>query len=244
MSKYKMPRMTRMGRRRAALRNKWGAKKRRAFRKKIGLKHGLIRVNRKVQELSTRGTGILGGLTTTSNNGLFLGTPVAAPGGSGLYDVPFSVLGRLDELSAYTEFTNLFDQYRIDSVKVQVQTWNASNAPATPLPYVQYLTDKDDAALPSISLMREKMGVKTKYFSANRPAITMGFRPRVASEVFSNGVSTGYGVGRPMFVNSTYPSVEHYGLKGVIRNLYIPAQAGVSQLTWDITYYLTLKDVQ
>lgn len=220
----------------------------RKMKRLIAPKNGGTFIVRKVQELiSSVPTNIAGGYSiSTSNNSIILGTPVATPAiALQTYDVPFTVKFRLDELTAYTELTSLFDRYKIVSAMVKC---NFANYPADtriPLPYIDYITDYDDASLPTVAGMREKMGVKSKYFSASRPRVTMGVRPRVAQEVFNNGVTTSYSVPRGgTWINAQYPGVEHYSIKGVIRQLYLPNVSGSSPMTWDISYGVALKDVQ
>jgi len=221
----------------------------RKMKRLVAPKNGGTFLVRKVQELiSSVPSTVSPGLYTinTSNNSVTLGTPVATPAiALNTYDVPFTVKFRLDELTAYTELTQLFDRYKIVSAMVKC---NFANYPADnriTLPYIDYVTDYDDASLPTVSGMREKMGVKSKSFSASRPRITMGVRPRVAQEVFNNGVTTSYAVPRGgTWINAQYPGVEHYSIKGVIRNLYLPATQGAQPITWDISYGVALKDIQ
>lgn len=210
-------------------------------------KHGGMFVVRKVKELMTLNTtGVLGGYSVSSaNNTLSLGTPQAAPGGSSIYDCPFTLTFRLDELENYTELTALFDQFKIVSAKIKVQsTFFASTQTSTPVPFIDYIQDYDDNTMPSISLMRQKMGVKTKYFGS-KSNVTMGVRPKPAQMLYNGALATGYAVpGRSVWINTSNSDVPHYSIKGVIRNLYLPASANVSPLTWDVSIGVALKDVQ
>lgn len=233
-------------RRKAYKRTKYGAAKIRKYRK-MGAKTGFMRVTRMAKEIVSTGSGLIGSYTITgTQNCIALGTPVSIPGTNGLYNVPFAITARLDDVLNVSELTALFDQYKINGLTVKVQGWNASGAPGTPLPYFQFAVDHDSNNVPtSLSLFRERMGIKTRYLSANRPAVTMSFKPRVAPEVYSTAGGIGYAVPtRSMWINTLNTNVEHYCATGYIRNLYIPAQAGVSDLTWDVKFSLSFKDVQ
>lgn len=177
---------------------------------------------------------------------LQLGAVTASPAGGNIYDVPFALQFRMGDLVNSTELQNVFDKYKITSAKIKVQTTlNIAQQNTVPLPFIDYVSDKDDWTPLSVSDFREKMGVKTKYFSGNRPAITMGVKPVPAAEVYNSITFTGYAVpGRAPFINMAYPDVPHYGIKGVIRNLYLPANVGEASLTWDVSLGLALKDVQ
>lgn len=211
-----------------------------------GPNNGGMFVVRKVKQLYTSNSlGTLGGYTVSSaNNSVALGTPQAVPNMTSVYDVPFTVTFRLDELEQYTDFTGLFDQYKIVSCKVKVQsTFFASTQTSTPVPFIDYIQDHDDNTMPSLSLMRQKMGVTTKYFGS-RSNVTMGVRPKLATQVY-DGLTTAYAVpGKNPWLNASHPSVPHYGIKGILRNVFLPATVNTSPLTWDISYGVALKDIQ
>lgn len=240
--------MPRYVRRRGPMRRRKAPKVRRAryARRRVAPKGGTF-VVRKVKQLYTSNSlGTLGGYTVSSaNNSLALGTPQAVPNMTNVYDVPFTIQFRLDELEQYTEFTSLFDSYKIVSCKVKVQsTFFSSTQTATPVPFIDYIQDHDDNTMPSLSLMRQKMGVKTKYFGS-RSNITMGVRPKCATQVY-DGLTTAYAVPGPAgtWLNASHPSVPHYAIKGIVRNVFLPATVNTSPLTWDISYGVALKDIQ
>lgn len=220
---------------------------RRRALKRTAPKTGGMFVVRKVKELMTLNTlGTLGGYSVSSaNNSITLGTPQVAPGGTSVYDCPFTIQFRLDELENYTELTALFDQYKIVSCKIKVQsTFFSSTQTSTPVPFIDYIQDHDDSTMPSISLMRQKMGVKTKYFGS-RSNVSLGVRPK-AAQLLYNGLTSGYAIPNRngTWINASNPDVPHYSIKGIIRNVYLPAVANSSPLTWDISYGVALKDVQ
>lgn len=210
--------------------------------------HGNMFVVRKVQELQTVGNGTLGQYivpsSLSSQQSINLGTPIASSALANVFDVPFVLTFRLSELENFTELTSLFDMYKIVSCKVKVQsTFFSSTQTTTPVPFIDYIQDYDDNTMPSLSLMRQKMGTKSKYFGA-KSHITMGVRPKPAQIVY-NGTANGYATpARAVWINTTNNDVPHYAIKGVIRNLYLPASANQSPLTWDISYGVALKDVQ
>jgi len=111
---------------------------------------------------------------------------------------------------------------------------------------LEYIVDQDDAVLPTLALMREKMGVKTKYFTPTRPAISIGLKPRFADQVFNNGITTAYAIApRAEYINSTYPGVEHYGIKGVLHNVQLAgAGSGGNLFDVDVTIKVVAKDFQ
>lgn len=225
--------------------------KRRAGRMaRAGGKHGGMFIVRKLPQFVTQNTlgaagsyAIPAGQTSTC---LTLGTITASPAGNNIYDVPFALQFRMGDLVSSTELQNVFDKYKITSAKVKVQTTlNTAQQNTVPIPFIDYVADKDDWTPLSTSDFREKMGVKTKYFSGSRPSITMGVKPVPAAEIYNSLTFTGYAVpGKAPFINMAYPDVPHYGIKGVIRNLYLPANLGEATLTWDVSLGVALRDVQ
>lgn len=225
--------------------------KRRAGRMaRAGGKLGGMFVVRKLPQFVTQNTlgvaGTYGIPTGQLTSCLTLGTVTASPAGGDIYDVPFALQFRMGDVVSSLDFQNVFDKYKITSAKVKVQTTlNTAQQNTVPIPFIDYVADKDDWSPSTPADFREKMGTKTKYFSGSRPAITMGVKPVPAAEIYNTLTFTGYAVpGRAPFINMAYPDVPHYGIKGVIRNLYLPAAIGEATLTWDVSLGLALKDVQ
>lgn len=222
--------------------------RRRVYR---GPRQGFLSIVRKLSQIQTYATGgTAGGIGKVDPTGtcLNLGTPVYINGTDNCWDVPFSMVFRLDQLMNATDITSISDQFKILSAFVKVHAnYNLTGAGlANAVPFIDYIQDHDDAIVPSLALMREKMGVKTKYFSTSKPYILMGVRPRCADTVFQNGTSaTGYSIPKSLWINTTYSGTEHYGIKGVIRNIYLPAGSSVgSLLNWDVSLKVLAKDFQ
>lgn len=212
---------------------------------------GLISLVRKTSQITTYSTpGAAGLINKNDPTGtcLSLGTPAYITGTDNCYDIPFSMVFRLDQLMNSTDITNLADQYKIVSAIVKLHAnWNlAGSSQTNAIPFVEYIQDHDDGAVPAISLIREKMGVKTKYFGTSRPFILMGVRPRFADTIFNNGLTSAYGVGsRKEWLNSQYPAVEHYAIKGVLHNVYLPGSGtGGTLFNWDVSLKVVAKDFQ
>lgn len=212
--------------------------------------HGGMFVVRKYPIVQFGSNGTQGGITTGENCSaltLDLGAPVATCFGSDLYDVPFGLRFNLSSVQDYTEFTQLFDAYKILSAKIKLQTTlTAGVQPITPVPFIDYIQDKDSGAAPNPTQFRQKMGTKTKYFSASKPAITMGVRPKVNPTVYgTNGsIILAYGA-RSYWLDCTSPDIDHFGLTGVIRNVYLPSgESNQSLFTLDISQAMLFKDVQ
>lgn len=249
-----MPRRNRRARRapRRRYARRYYPRRRGGLRRAYMNRQGHLKIARKTALIQTySNSAVAGTMVKVDPTGtcLSLGTPVLITGTTNCYDIPFSMLFRLDQLMNSTDITNIADQYRINSVKVSLHVNGVSNIylnnAGSTQPWVEYIQDHDDAVVPSIAQIREKMGVKTKYFSANKFKITMGVRPKIADTIFGSGVSSAYAVGGSPFINCSYPNAEHYGLKGVLHNVQLSGNANVSSLfDWDVTQYIIAKDLQ
>lgn len=214
-------------------------------------KSGFLSIIRKASQITTySAAGISGVMTKNDPTGtcLNLGTPVYITGTDNCYDIPFSLSFRLSQLMNSGDITTLADQYKIASALVKVHAnWNTGGSVQTSaIPWVEYTQDYDDATVPAISDLREKMGVKNKYFNASKPTILMGVRPRFADTIFNNGVTSAYGLGNKReWINSTYGGVEHYGIKGVLHNVQLPGSgSGGTLFNWDVSLKVYAKDFQ
>lgn len=217
------------------------------------VRKGGFNIARKTALIQTYGSTSIAGIMTTndpSGTCLTLGTPTLVTGSLSCYDIPFSMKFRLDQLMNSNDLTNIADQYMIKSVKVSVHANAVSMSfvgnSGAGQPWIEYIQDHDDATVPSIASIREKMAVRTKFFSGARASVTMGVRPRVADAVFGSGVSTAYAVNKKsQWINTAYPNAEHYGIKGVLHNVPLAGTSGVAPLfDWDVTQYVAVADLQ
>jgi len=208
---------------------------------------GMIRLVRKLPEIFIRNSGSLG---IPQNNDptatcIILGTPVADAVG-GTYSVPFSMTFRMDQIINHTDMTALCDSYKLSRVNVKLtyqQSVASVNTPSI-MPNFSYITDHDDNTPPTINSLREKMGCKTKTFGLNS-YVSFGVSPRVSDTIYNNGITSAYSVARPLWINSTYPGAEHYGIKGVLHQVNLASTATVNTaFKFDVTATIYGKDFQ
>lgn len=208
--------------------------------------NGFFTVVRKLPVITFQSSAVAGlyNLTDPTGTCLSLGTPTAAPGSSTTYDIPFSLKFSLNQLLSHTDITQIADQYKILSVMVKVSSgYQVATGLATQVPFIEYIQDYDDATVPNINIIRTKMGVRTKYFGPNTNVLFMGVRPKFAQEVFSSGITTGYGA-RKGWLDCNNDSVEHYGIKGIFHNVALPAISNNATFTLDISFNVAAKDLQ
>lgn len=122
----------------------------------------------------------------------------------------------LNQLPGYTDFTNLFDQYRILKIRVDfVPNLTGNTAPGQPTLYSIFhmATDPTDIGVPNNAndvLQYENRRTVQPYrpFSAT-------FRPSPSAQYFNTLTTSGYGPRPGAWIDSSSPGVQHYGVKYV-----------------------------
>jgi len=121
-------------------------------------------------------------------------------------------------VASHTEFTTLFDQYRIDKVEYtyapradSYDIGSAVNLPKYPQPRMAFVVDRDDAATP---LTQEALGQyeNCKIIPFTKP-VKITYKPNVAGAVFAAGLFNGYANQVAGWIDMSSPGVEHYGHK-------------------------------
>lgn len=209
---------------------------------------GYLKLVRRLPEMWVTNTGVANTpvVVDTTGSCLQLGAPVANQ--LGTYDIPFSLQFMLSQLLNNADIVNIADKYKIKSAYVRL-FFNSSNASVGSLysmPQVYHITDHDDSTPSTPAQVREKMGVKFKTFKNASSYIGLRVNPLPASNLYQTAVSSGYEVPRVSpWINTAYPSVPHYGIKGILSNVNLPinttAQVGFK---FDISLVLEAKDFQ
>ena len=175
---------------------------------------------------------------------------------------PLSFEFSLDQIYSYSEFTTLFDKYRLDKVDVYIQmitnpdaqlvtnvtagtNVNAATAYINSnnwYPKMWYINDHDDSATTTIAAIKERVGVKCCVLKPNVvKKITV--KPAVAVQIYRTATTTGYGPKWGQYIDMSNTNVPHYGLKTVIDPLGLDP-SGTFSFRYECKYYFTCKDVQ
>lgn len=159
--------------------------------------------------------------------------------GSTLLDTFSSIQFTLSQVPNVTEFTNLFDCYRINGVKVKLMPRANSAEIGTNQGMIKLFStiDYDDATVPTaITDLLQYETLKTT--SSNREH-TRYFKPKIAKTVFQTSLASGYSQGTG-WLDCDNTAVPHYGLKLALQQL----PAGAQSYDVQVTYYLAFKQVR
>jgi len=134
-------------------------------------------------------------------------------------DQGFAFPFALNQLPNATEFTNLFDRYRINKIDLTF-SWTLGDVRLTgavlhPIMYVYQ--DEDDASIPVTKLeVFERQAMQRFTFNEAKNSLTVSFRPRWIQN--RSGVSTNLApVGT--WIDMATPAVQHYGIKGWVDHM-------------------------
>jgi hypothetical protein len=126
-------------------------------------------------------------------------------------DSAWSFKFTLDSLDNYTEFTSLFDLYRIDKIVFRlIPLQNTVEAPATQkdVGLLYGAVDLDDYAGATVATLCQYPNMKIANFDEK---LTFAFKPKFAVAAYSGAFTSYANTGG--WIDMGSPSVEHYGLK-------------------------------
>lgn len=157
---------------------------------------------------------------------------------------------QLADIPSYAEFSSLFDRYRLNAVKVTFIigvniAYNGSGQ--NYLPRLHSVIDYDDNTnASSLDDLMQYQSYKLKQFTASKMKISRYIRPKTAGLMYKTGVTSGYSVTKPPWIDLTTGDVPHYGLKwafeiGGAFGSDPPTGTKISEYR---TYYFQVKDVR
>lgn len=154
----------------------------------------------------------------------------------------------LDTLPNYTEFTSLYDQYRIVACKVEFcplnafgPYWNGTTLVQQTVPNLFTCIDVDDAITPTASAMEQHESVKNHgAFSANSVGkFVRWVKPKAALDAYQTAGFTGFGTASSsQWFDCNSPSVQYYGIKWWLFNT---TGTPVYRYLVTTTYYMEFK---
>lgn len=121
----------------------------------------------------------------------------------------------LNALPAFTDFTNLYDQYRIDKVRLDFYPRATTNLLASVDSYNLFhmAVDHTDITVPTNELDIFQYD-NHRTVQPYKP-FSLTIKPAPASTYWSGTTASGYGPRAGAWIDSKSPGVQHYGMKGV-----------------------------
>lgn len=170
-------------------------------------------------------------------------------------------------LTNYTEFTALFDLYRIDSVDVLLipsflggslqENANPATGTFVPvtglaaygLPSIMHCVDYDDVAVANGQAVQQYENCKYVPWGGQYPIKLRSFRPRAITQFYNTAVSAAYGPGsdKPQWLDCNYAAAKHYGMKMALQqvgNNLGPINAVIGYFDVVFKYHLSFKNTR
>jgi hypothetical protein len=158
-------------------------------------------------------------------------TTVTATPTSGVNNTTYFQLSNLDNSSS---FENVWDQYRIDAIRMTCKPQNnaiglVTNSTTTLVPLYCVIDYDNTANLTTAAAARE---YDNCICLEPGESFVRTFQPRIATAAYSGSFAS-YANMSPQWIDCASPNVQHYGVK-----IFVPgATAAQTQLqSWDIVY--------
>lgn len=168
----------------------------------------------------------------------------------------FAYSFQLIDVLSYTEFTAMFDQYKIEKVIFRIQlvtnpdasvdandagtgAWHANSNNF--YPKLWYIRDDDDSTAETLLSIKERVGVKCKVMRPNQQ-LSIVIRPKIAVQTYKTATASGYAPKR-MFVDCSNPEIPHYGLH-MCTDMNGLDPVGTFRFRVDVQYFLAFKGVR
>ena len=162
-----------------------------------------------------------------------------------------NTLFKLQDLSDYSDFTNLFSQYKINAAKMEMyfsqnvveETPGTTSAPCQVIVYMApNRTGSTENLTEQWFLNNQTSRKKLGIVASGRP-VTMYMPLRQLSERYASTTNTDYATMRPSWVSTSETTTAHFG--NVLRMQYVNGEdmrPTVVKVIW--TYYIACKQVQ
>lgn len=148
----------------------------------------------------------------------------------------------LSGLPGVTEFTNLYDQYRI--LRAEVKLVLATPSISSAYPRITTVVDYDDSVSPtSENDVLQYPNAKVYQYSPTNVEHSFEFVPRAAGAMFQ-GITTGYSMAPAgTWLDGGYPDIPHYGFK-FFANSYNSTTTPNAFLTCYVSYQVQMKNAR
>jgi len=167
---------------------------------------------------------------------------------------------QFDQLLNYSEFQNLYDQFKITRIVLKFSLITNPNSAAYTntsafvntggvtltnwYPKMWFIRDYDGGTADTLASIKERQGVKCVTLQPNR-TLSISLRPKIAIQTYRTSTTTGYGP-KAMFLDfANGYDVPHYGLNTVIDTQgYDPSNDYPFKIRVERQFFFTCKDVR
>lgn len=154
-------------------------------------------------------------------------------------DSGYGISFRLSDLPSFTQFTSLFDFYKLDWVEYIFVLKSSTVTNFGPIIY--FAEDHDGDTAPTRPQMLAAQTTQIVTFGTDRTTVKFRLRPNIVREVF-RGVTPGYERAPPgIWLDCANADIPHYGVKYFIDN-YNSGSAAGNLLSVALRYQVSFKE--
>jgi hypothetical protein len=162
----------------------------------------------------------------------------------GAADQGYNQIYILSSLPGATEFTSLYDHYKIDKVEVTFVLDMADGALNTTTLYPRLIIapDWNDSSAPIVEddVLQYQQAAVFQFSGVNRE-FTFTVKPKVANTVFRTAVTSAYQIAPASWLDTAYSDVPHYGIKFFLAN-YNTTSFGATVIRQYVRYHLQMAN--
>jgi len=159
---------------------------------------------------------------------------------------------KFSDLINSSDFTTLYDRYRIDLVCIEFQLmtnpdssygFNAATANgANFYPKLWYKQDYDDDSTPTLAEIKQNSLTKCAVMEPNK-IIRVFCKPAILAQTYRTTTTTGYAPQWGVWIDMAQTDVPHYGVKWVMETNNVTPST-LFTYNYSVKYFFTCKDVR
>jgi len=176
----------------------------------------------------------------------------SATGFTNIADFGAGIQFSLNQLQNISAFQSIYDQYKINSVKVTMTILGSQN-PLTGLalnPSCYWVVDNDNSAVPAKATdVTGKQGRKLiRFLNKGKTSFSVTVKPKTAVGVYDpTNTAVGYNPamqGKSGWIDCNESGVEMYGLKLWFQNFYLPGATSSVGIQFDYKWNVSFRGAQ
>lgn len=161
--------------------------------------------------------------------------------------VGFGLTFQVSDVVNASEFTALYDQFKLTGVKLRMWIMRDNSASASTagpaqiaafkIPLMYYVIDHDTSTDPSTDELRQYSNCKMWQFNNTRP-FSIFIKPKMLTEVYRTNITRSTVPTTPRFISTDQIDTQHFGFRARLINM----DDSSITLRRELTYYFSCKN--
>lgn len=161
--------------------------------------------------------------------------------------IGFGLTFQVSDVINASEFSNLYDQFKLTGVKMRMWIMRDNSASASTtavaqpaafrIPLMYYVVDHDTSTTPTTDELRQYANCRMWQFNNTRP-FTLYIKPKMLTEVYRTNVTRSTVPTAPRFISTDQIDTQHFGFRANLINM----DDSSIRLRRELTYYFSCKN--